>query len=89
MIYKDENLKSINFIEYVITLDTESVVAMNILKRDGKLTLTIITKGDEFVYNTQHSNQQYIIIQEALDRSIRTLIQMTIKRILNDVYKLF
>lgn len=89
MIYKDENLKSINFIEYVITLDTESVVAMNILKRDGKLTLTIITKGDEFVYNAQHSNQQYIIIQEALDRSIRTLIHMTIKRILNDVYKLF
>ena len=47
------------------------------------------TKGDEFVYDAQHSNQQYIIIQEALDRSIRTLIHMTIKKIFNDVYKLF
>ena len=89
MIYKDEKLKSVNYIEYVITLNTETVVALNVRKRDRELILTIITKGDEFVYDAQHSNQQYIIIQEALDRSIRTLIHMTIKKILNDVYKLF
>ena len=89
MIYKDEKLKSVNYIEYVITLNTETVVALNVRKRDRELILTIITKGDEFVYDAQHSNQQYIIIQEALDRSIRTLIHMTIKKIFNDVYKLF
>lgn len=89
MIYKDEKLSSINFIEYVITLDTESVVALNVTKRDRKLSLTIITKDNEFIYYAQHLNQQYIIIQDALDKSIRTLIHMTIKKILNDVYKLF
>ena len=89
MIYKDKKLNAIKFIEYVITLDTESVVALNVRKRDKDLILTIITKGDEFVYNAKHSNQQYIIVQEALDRSIRTLIHMTIKKIFNDVYKLF
>ena len=88
MVYKDENL-SIKFIEYVITLDTERIVALNVRKRDKKLILTIITNGDEFIYDAQHSNQQYIIVQEALDRSIRTLIHMTIKKIFNDVYKLF
>ena len=72
-----------------ITLNTETVVALNVRKRDRELILTIITKGDEFVYDAQHSNQQYIIIQEALDRSIRTLIHMTIKKIFNDIYKLF
>ena len=89
MIYKDEELKSVKFVEYVITLDTERVVALNVRKRDRELILTIITKGDEFIYDAQHSNQQYIIVQEALDRSIRTLIHMTIKKIFNDVYKLF
>lgn len=89
MIYKDEKLKSVNCIGYIITLDTESVVVMSVTKRDKKLILTIITKENEFVYDAQHSNQQYIIIQEALDKSIRTLIHMTIKKILNDIYKLF
>ena len=89
MIYKDEKLKSVNYIEYVITLDTEKVVALNVRKRDRELILTIITKGDEFVYDAQHSNQQYIIIQEALDRSIRTLIHMTIKKIFNDIHNFF
>ena len=89
MIYKDEKLNSVNYIEYVSTLYTETVVALNVRKRDRELILTIITKGDEFVYDAQHSNQQYIIIQEALDSSIRTLIHMTIKKIFNDVYKLF
>ena len=89
LIYKDKKLSSIKLVEYIITLDTESVVAMNVRKRDKELILTIMTKDDEFVYNAQHSNQQYIIVQEALDRSIRTLIHMTIKKIFNDVYKLF
>lgn len=89
LIYKDKKLSAIKLVEYIITLDTESVVALNVRKRDRELILTIMTKGDEFIYNAQHSNQQYIIIQEALDRSIRTLIHMTIKKIFNDVYKLF
>lgn len=89
MIYKDEKLKSVDCIGYIITLDTEKVVVLNVKKRDRELILTIITKGGEFVYDAQHSNQQYIIIQEALDKSIRTLIHMTIKKILNDIYKLF
>jgi hypothetical protein len=75
--------------EYVITLDTDSVVALNVRERDGELLLTIITNGMEFNYDAQHSNQQYIIVQEALDKSVRSLIHMTIKKIFNDVYKLF
>ena len=89
MIYKDEKLNSVNCIGYIITLDAESIVVMSVTKRDKKLILTIITKENEFVYDSQHLNQQYIIIQEALDKSIRTLIHTTIKKILNDVYKLF
>lgn len=89
MIYKDSSLKVTKFMEYVITLDTDSVVALNVRERDGELLLTIITNGMEFNYDAQHSNQQYIIVQEALDKSVRSLIHMTIKKIFNDVYKLF